>query len=472
MRLPGSGPELRRLRTLIPGAGAAGLRLQRHTRWPAKVWMGMTDNSMLPEQSQPASATPRRLRRWLLPVAIILVAGLMAAGLVATKPKPPPVAVTERAWLISAENISPGTFRPVVTLYGRVESLWSSNLTAGITADVLEVPVVEGDFVAKGDLLVRLDDRDARLQLAQRDAELQQADARIAAEIRRHEANVEALPREQRLLRLARSEVARLQDLVTNKVGAQSQLDTARQAAEQQAISLSARELAVDEHASRLAEVEAARVRAEALRDQAQLELERCTVRAPFKGRISKVRVSPGKRVRVGDALVDLFDTDALIVRAQVPVKHLALVREALVAGRPVTVDGEIDGMTVEASLRSLAGEANSGTGGVDGLFQLTRGGEAISQGRFVRLTLELPPREGLLAIPYEALYGVDRVYTVDAASRLRPMRVSRVGETRDENDVTRVLVAAPSMEPGMRLVTTQLPNALDGLLVKVAEPR
>jgi multidrug resistance efflux pump len=396
----------------------------------------------------------------------------MAAGLVATKPKPSPVEVAERAWLISAEAVSPGTFRPVVTLYGRVESLWSSDLTAGVTADVREVPVVEGDFVDDGDLLVRLDDRDFRLLLAQRNAELQQADARIAAEIRRHEANVEALPREQRLLRLTRGEVARLQDLVKNKVGAQSQLDTARQASEQQAISLSAREQAVDEHAARLAEVEAARVSAEALRDQAQLELERCTVRAPFNGRISRVRVSPGKRVRVGDALVDVFDTDALIVRAQVPNRHLALVSDALAAGTPVTVAGEIDGRAVEASLRSLAGEASSGTGGVDGLFQLTRGGQAISQGRFVRLTLELPPREGLLAIPYEALYGVDRVYTVNAESRLRPMRVSRIGETRDANGVARVLVVAPSMEPGARLVTTQLPNALDGLLVKVAEPR
>ena len=431
----------------------------------------MTDNSVLQTRQDSASAAVRR-RRWWLPWLVLLLAGFTAAGLVATKPQPAPVSVAERAWLVSAEPIAPGTFRPVVTLYGRVESLWSSALTAGVAADVVEVAVVEGDFVADGDLLVRLDDRDARLELAQREAELKQAEARIASENRRHEANVEALPREQRLLALARSEVARLQDLVTNKVGAQSQLDSARQAAETQAIALSAREQAVDEHEARLAEVEAARVRAEALRDQALLALERTEIRAPFNGRVSKVRVSPGKRVRVGDELVELFDTDALIVRAQIPSRHLRLVRDSKAAGRPVTVTGEIDGRPIVATLRSLAGEASSGTGGLDGLFQLDSGGETVSQGRFVRLELRLPPRDGLLAVPYEALYGIDRVYRIDADNRLRPVAVTRVGETRDEDGVARVLIDAPDLSPGEKLLTTQLPNALDGLLVTIAETR
>ena len=212
----------------------------------------MTD---LTNDSNPTTTPEQRppRRRWWLPYVILGVAMLIAASLIATRPAPAPVEVSERSWRVSAENVVPGTFSPVITLYGRVESLWSSTLTAGVTADVVGVEVIEGAFVDRGDLLVGLDDRDTRLQLAQREAELRQAEARIASELRRHEANVEALPREQRLLGLARSEVSRLQDLVTSKVGAQSQLDTARQAAEQQAIALSTREQAVDEHESRLA---------------------------------------------------------------------------------------------------------------------------------------------------------------------------------------------------------------------------
>lgn len=411
-----------------------------------------------------------RRHRWWLPLLILLLAGMAAAALIATRPNPPPVTVTERAWLVSAQAVRRARHAPSLTLYGRLESLWSSELTAGIAADVLAVDVVEGDRVAEGRVLVRLDDRDARLQLAQREAELRQAEARIASEIRRHEANLEALPRERRLLELTRSEVLRLQGLVEKKVGAQSQLDTARQAAEREAIALSARQQAVDEHEARLAEVEAARVRAEALRDQALLELARCEVRAPFNGRIAKVLVAPGSRVRVGDPLVSLFDTDEMVVRAQLPNRHLAGIRTAMAAGEPLTVSGTIDGVPIAGRLRGLAGETASGSGGVDGLFTVTDGGERLSQGRFVRLDLALPPRDDLIALPHEAIYGTDRVYLLDAESRMRAQRVERVGELRLESGETRVLIRAPGLEDGATVVTTQLPNALDGLLVRVVD--
>ena len=410
-----------------------------------------------------------RRPRWWLPPLILLLAGAAAATLIVSKPKPKPVTVAERAWLVAAETVAARRYRPGVTLYGRIESLWSSQLTAGVAADVREVAVVEGDRVAKGQVLVRLDDRDARLQLLQREAELRQAEARIAAEQLRHEANLETLPRERQLLALTRGEVARLQDLVTKKVGAQSQLDTARQAVEKQAIALSARQQAVDEHPSRLAEVEGVRARAAALRDQAILEVERCEVRAPFNGRIVEVMVSPGRRTRVGDPLIDLFDTDALVLRAQLPARHLPVVRAARAAGEPLIVHGEIDGVSISGELRSLAGEATSGTGGVDGLFTVTTGADEVSQGRFVRLELALPEAGGLIALPHEALYGTDRIYTIDEQSRMRPQRVERVGEWRDPEGDIRVLVRAVDLPDGARVVTTQLPAALDGLLVRVA---
>ena len=424
---------------------------------------------MNPESNRPARLLAR-LKSWSLPLVILLLAGAAAAALIATKPKPKPVAVTERAWLVSTVEAQLARFAPSVILYGRVESLWSSELTAAVSADVQEVAVVEGDSVVKGDLLVRLDDRDERLELAQREAELKQADARIATEVTRHRANQEALPREQSLLELTRGEVSRLQDLVKKKVGAQSALDTARQALERQAIALSLRQQAVDEHVARMAEVEAARDRARALRDQAMLELERATVVAPFNGRIARVLVSPGRRVRVGDPLVSLYDTDELEIRAQLPNRHLPAIRMALAAGEPLSVRGEIDGMALQAELRSLAGEAGSGAGGVDGLFRLVQGGSQINQGRFVRLELSLPPQEGLLALPHEAIYGTDRVYLLDADSRMLPHRVERVGETRMADGSTQVLVRAPELAEGATVITTQLPNALEGLLVRAVD--
>jgi multidrug resistance efflux pump len=424
---------------------------------------------MNPEPITSPEQQPGR-RRWWLPLLILSLAGAAAAALIASKPKPAPVEVSERAWLVGTEVIGRARHSPSVTLYGRIESLWSSELTAGVTADVQAVAVVEGDRVDRDALLVRLDDRDERLKLAQREAELKQAEARIASERSRHAYNLEALPREQSLLNLTRGEVSRLLDLVKKKVGAQSALDTARQAAEKQAISLSVRQQAVDEHPARLAEVEAARDRAAALRDQALLELERCEVRAPFNGRVAQVLVSPGRRVRFGDPLVSLYDTDELIIRAQLPSRHLPAIRVAMAAQETLIVGGVIDGVNVSASLRGLAGEASTGTGGLDGLFTVTEGAADISQGRFVRLELSLPSRDDLIALPHEAIYGTDRIYVLDDKNRMRPRQVQRVGEVRLDTGRTRVLVRAPELPDGTTVITTQLPNALDGLLVRAVD--
>jgi RND family efflux transporter MFP subunit len=412
----------------------------------------------------------QRIRRRLLPILILGLGVAVAAGLIATRPEPAPVQVAERAWPVSVEPVQAGRYSPTLVLYGRIESRWSTRLTAGIDADVVEVAVVEGESVVQGQLLVRLDDRDARLQLAQRDAELVQAEARVRSEITRHQANLESLPREQSLLALARTEVSRLQDLVASRAGAQSQLDTARQAAERQAIALAARRQLVDEHESRLAEVEAARARAEALRDQARLEVERSLVLAPFDGRISAVEVAPGRRVRPGDPLLRLFATEALLVRAQVPSRHLATVRAALDAGVELVARGEIDGRPVQARLRGLAGEAAAATGGVDALFDVIGGDVQLSEGRFVALRLALPARDGVVSLPHEAVYGTDRIYVVDDAGRMRSRSVRRVGEWFGPDGESRVLVEAPSLAIGERVVTTQLPNAIDGLLVQVSE--
>jgi multidrug resistance efflux pump len=418
-------------------------------------------------ESQPS--TRRRRLRWL-PWLILLAAVGVAAGLIATKPKSQTVVASERAWRVETQSAQPGRYQPSATLYGRIESLWTSQLTAGIAADVLAVEVVDGDSVAEGEALVRLDDRDARLVLAQREAELQQAQTRIATEQRRHQANLEALPREKRLLQLAMSEVRRLQDLVTQQVGAQSSLDQARQAAERQAIALSTRQQAVDEHEARLAEAEAALRRTEALRDQALLDVQRAVVSAPFNGRVIEVMVSPGRRVRVGDPLVRMFDTGAMVVRAQIPNRILPLVRDAQLAGERLTLGGTVDGIPVQAYLRNLAGAAVSSTGGVDGIFQITSDVTQISQGRFVELELTLPPSDGLVALPHEAIYGANRIYIVDSDSRMRGVRVERVGEWTDAEGRAQVLVRPYDLPPDAAIVTTHLPNALDGLLLSVVE--
>lgn len=392
-------------------------------------------------------------KKILLPLVLLGVAVAIFMLLVKTKPEADPVTITEKAWPVSAQQVRPGRVAPELTLYGRVEAQWDSRLTAAVAAEVVEVLVREGDSVAKDQLLLRLDDADVRLRLAQ-------AEARIASQKTRHQANVEALPRERNLLALVRKELERTRDLLNKKLGSQSALDSARQAVDRQAIAVSSREQSIQDHDAVMAELLAAR-------DQAQLDLTRTEIRAPFTGRIARLLVSPGQRVRVGDGLVNIYDTDNMLVRAQIPDSQLVQVRDALAAGAQLSVSGELDGRPLHAVLRGLAGEVGQG-GGVAGLFRLQGPDDGVRPGRFVRLTLELPPRDDLLALPAQALYGMNRVYTIDDQDRLRAHAVRHVGDLRLPDGSSQVLLQVTDLPAGSSILTTQLPNAVEGLKVSV----
>ncbi|MCB1736743.1 MAG: hemolysin D, partial [Gammaproteobacteria bacterium] len=139
-----------------------------------------------------------------------------------------------------------------------------------------------------------------------------------------------------------------------------------------------------------------------------------------------------------------------------------------LASGETLKVDGELDGLPISATLLGLTGEVDAGSGGVGGLFRIEGADSTLQQGRFLRLDLNLPPRPNLIALPNEALYGLDRVYRVHE-SRMQAVNVDRIGETRNDKGASLVLVQSPEIQTGDTLIATQLPNAMDGLLIRVA---
>jgi len=413
--------------------------------------------------------TKTKMLRVSWPLLVFLGATLVAASLIATKPRPAPVQVEERAWLVGTVSIEPQALSPQATVYGRIESLSTAQLNAAVAADVLSVEVVEGDSVKQGDLLVRLDDREARFILSQREADVIDAEARVEAEKTRSDSDQKTIVRERRLLRLTRDEVVRLQDLLKKKLGSQSALDNARQAMERQALAVAVREQSIAEHPARMAQAEAALKRAHALRQQAELDLSRCEVRAPFSGRVAKRSVATGRRVKVGDSLVSIYDDSIMLLRALIPERHLPALRNAIRMHWPLEVSGRLDGEAVTGTLRGLVGEVEADSGGVAALFDIEAAPGLLQQGRFLEMELVLPEQQGVIALPHEAVYGANRVYTVDDSSRMRPVRVERLGATRGREDETLLLVRSESLQKGMQVVTTQLPNAVEGLLVRVA---
>ncbi|HRF44710.1 MAG TPA: biotin/lipoyl-binding protein [Candidatus Competibacteraceae bacterium] len=415
------------------------------------------------------TALPRRRHTgWLLKAVLPLaILGLAAAGfllLKATRAVTLPVAAQEKSWRVSTIEVLPERLTPNLLLYGTIEAPRKAEIRAAVTADVAQVKIREGQTVAAGALLVMLDDRDLALNIRQREADFHEIEAQIASEQVRHTANRDALKREKALLDLAKRAVARAQNLNTQKMVSESALDEAFQAVEKQALALNTRQLEVDDHSARLAQLQARRTRAKALQDQT-----RAMITAPFTGRAVQVLVAPGDRVRPGDLLLEMYPMDDLEIRAQIPFRVLPAVRAALAGNQPLPAVATVDGRPVTAQLDRLGGETGQNSGGLDALFRITEGTRWLIPGRVLTLHMDLLPEDSVVALPFEALYGLNRIYRLEDG-RMAALTVERVGEQRDVEGEVQVLARSPDLQAGDRIITTQLPNAITGLKVEVKE--
>ena len=409
-----------------------------------------------------------RIVRIALPL-LILAAGVGGmTALVKSKPEREPLGAEEPSWPVAVTAVEPGTMTPQLVLFALVDSPRVTHLSSAVTADVEAVDVLEGEGVLLDDRLVALDDREIRLVLAQRDAEMTGFEADLEHETLRHRNNLAALKHEEALLELARREVARARDLAERKVGSLASLDKVRRDEERQMLTVEQRKLAIREHESRRKQIEAKLARATAQQSQAMLDLERTRVYPPFAGRITEVFVSPGDRVRPGDRLVTMFDSDMLELRAQIPLRYLPVVRAALDRGESLAARAKVDGQEVHAGLHRLTARVDRGSGGADGLFRVMQGNAWLQLGRTVELILDLPAVEDAVAVPREALYGTDRVFVLDG-ERMKSVGVERIGETHPDDGDGRVILRSPDLKPSDRLIVTHLPNAIDGLKVRVA---
>ena len=408
-----------------------------------------------------------RIVRIVLPL-LILAAGVGGmTALVKSKPEREPLSAEEPSWPVAVAAIEPGTVTPQLVLFALVDSPRVTHLSSAVTADVETVDVLEGEQVLLDDRLLALDDREIRLVLAQRDAEMAGFEADLEHETLRHRNNLAALEHEEELLVLARREVARARDLAERKVGSQASLDKVRRDEERQMLAVEQRRLAIREHESRRKQIEARLAKATAQQSQAMLDLERTRVYPPFEGRITEVLVSPGDRVRPGDRLVAMFDSDMLELRAQIPLRYLPVVRAALDRGDALDARAMVDGQEVHAVLHRLTARVDRGSGGADGLFRVTRGNAWLQLGRTVEFVLDLPAVEEAVSVPREALYGTDRVFVLDG-ERMKGVEVERLGETHPDDGDGRVILRSPDLKPSDRLIVTHLPNAIDGLRVRV----
>lgn len=389
------------------------------------------------------------MRRRLLPVLILALAAAGFLVLKATRPAPPAIEVRERVWRVETVAAEAVTAHPTLMLYGRIEAPDQVRAAAPVGGRILEVRVRDGDRVEAGAVLARLDPRDLQPRVAQ-------ARAEVERERIRHRADRAAIVQERTLLALAEAKQARFEKLKNARLGAESAFDQSREEVARVRLALAQREQAIGEHPARLAQLESRLA-------EAERDARRGEVVAPFAARIGKVEVAAGDQVQPGQALLTLYASEALFLRARVPALYAEELRSALARGERPTASADFGATTIRAQLERIGGEADAR--GVDVLLRIENGTN-LPLGAFVNAVLQRPQATDVLVLPYSALHGGDRIYVVRAA-RLVNVRVSRVGERRDADQV-RLLVRAPGVAAGEHILRTHLPNAIDGLAVEV----
>jgi RND family efflux transporter MFP subunit len=370
---------------------------------------------------------------------------------------------------VALEVAHRGAHRPTLNLLGRVESPHTARLTSAVAAYVETLHVREGERVDAGGLLIALEDTDYRLNLEQNEAELADIEAQLRLEALQHAADRKALAEEEALLALSRRGVKRAEDLKARNVGTEAGVDQALQDQNQRELNLVQRRLAIAGHEARKARLLAQRARIAARLEQNRLDLERTRIRAPFNGRVTATLVAPGDRVRAGDELAEIFDTDRIEIRAQVPARYQADLTRAMTADLALPAAATLGTERFPVRFSRLAARVEQGSGGLDALFEVPARTPWLPVGQTVAVDLALPPEPDTFLLPRDALYGSDRVYRV-VDGRLEAVTVAWRGDRRGEGGDHLVVVESTALNDGDRVVTTQLPNAVTGLRVRAVD--
>ena len=213
--------------------------------------------------------------------------------------------------------------RSLISTNGKIEPINNFEAHAPAAASVRRVLVKEGDFVKKGQLLLLLDDADARAQAARAQTQMKAAQADLSA--------VERGGNQEEVLNLE----AQLVKARTERDSAQRSLDALKRLEQQGAAStgevreaenglaradaqLTLLQLKQTRRYSKpeVARVEAQRAEAQAIYDAAQNVVAKSNVRTPFDGIVYSLPVKQGGFVAAEDLLLQVADLRTVLVRA------------------------------------------------------------------------------------------------------------------------------------------------------------
>lgn len=391
------------------------------------------------------------MKRILLPFVILLAGAAIAYGLYHSRPEVETAPRLAVAPLVRVLTVDSQAITLDVGAQGTVLPRTQIQLTSRVAGEVRAVAksFEVGGFFRRGEVLVRLDDRDYELTVRRAKAQVAQAELQVAQQ----EAEAE----------LAAEEWADLGE------GDASPL-TLRQ--------------------PQLAQAKAALAAAQADLAKAELDLQRTRIIAPFAGRVRSKAVDRGQYVAPGTPLATIHAIDYAEVRLPVPDDQLTFLdlpfafrdgtakagpgvelradfggRTRRWQGRIVRSEGEVDTRTQMVSLVARVedpyGQPSADNAGDDDGTILR---PPLTVGLFVDATIRGISRSQVTVLPRSALRGESQVLIVDDDDRLRYRDVEVIRTLGGEAFI------GEGLRQGEKVCISPLDVVVDGMKVRSSE--
>ncbi len=376
------------------------------------------------------------IRKLIIPAAVVAISIFGAMTLLATSPKLTPTAPTPIATTVRVITADPHPVVLQVNSQGTVMPSTESDLIPEVSGKVswISPALVAGGYFEQGDVLLRLEDKDYRANVE-----------RARAGVNRSKAEYEH----------ARFEYQRLQSLEARQLVSRSQLENSLRA-------------------YRVAE---ATVRdSVAALEQAERDLTRTELHAPFAGLVRSEAVDIGQFVGRGAAIAKIYATQDVEVRLPIADRQLAYLDlpvghrgELPLDAQPnVTLTADYAGQQLTWQGRVVRAEAAIDiksrmvhvVARVDNVAQAA----PLSVGLFVDAQIEGRLAQNVVVLPRIALREGDRVLIVDAQDKMRFRDVTLLRLWGDE-----VLIDG-GITAGERVCVSPIQTAIDGMSVAPIE--
>jgi membrane fusion protein, multidrug efflux system len=311
---------------------------------------------------------------WIGAVIVIAVAAAayiaLSPGRVKIGPTHPPVPIT-----VATVTRQPMPVR--LTTIGTVQTVANVVVKSRVDGYITDVLIKDGQFVKAGQMMFKLDDRAARDQVEQTQAQLDNAER----------------------------DVARYRPLVKQQFVSRQVYDTA------------------------LANAQALQAQLNNLKAQ----LSYYTIIAPIDGRAGTINIKAGNSIKANDLpLVTINQILPIYVGFTLPERDLPSLREAMAKG-PVTVEvrpGGDSGAPIAGKLAFFDNtvDVNSGTIGAKAVFANKQ--QRLWPGQFVNVSVIERIEPNAITVPARAVLvgqATDYVYVIkDQTARMQPVTVAR----------------------------------------------